>query len=215
MNKFAVLIFLAGFFASCEKLSDSKDRYYNFPADSKTDLKRGDTLVFKSNLNNQAKYNVLNITNGYFWESRSRQDGFDNHPFNYYGCQIIYIDSVGKKSTESQSYILNMSYDISVPLLFNRLVTRRSDFISICNYYSTPPSVFSVINWYKKDYVNRVQDVSTYKILNRQFNNVSYCDIDTSLFKSTESHVLIFYCNLKQGLLGFKCSNGEIFELVE
>lgn len=206
---------MAGIFASCEKLSDSKDWYYNFPSDSKTDLKIGDTLIYKSNLNNLAKYNVLKIANGYFWESRSGKDGFDNHPWSYYGCQIIYIDSVGKKSTESQSYIINNTYDISVPLLFNSQVTHRSDFISICNYYITPPSVLDIINWYNKNYFNRIQDVSTFKILNRQFNNVSYCDIDTSLFKSSESHILIFYCNLKQGLLGFKCSNGEVFELVE
>lgn len=203
---------------SCEKLIDSlkpKDKYYNFPANSKTDMKMGDVLVYKSTINNLAKYSVLKILNGYFWVSRSSKDGIDNHPFNYYECQISYLDSVGKVLTENQSWLINHPQGISVPLLFNSQYIRRSDFISISNnaenFSSAPPA----INWYNKNYNKPIQHSSAFKILNRQFENVVYCDIDTTLYKSPGRHVVIFYCNFKQGLLGFKCSNGEIFELVE
>jgi hypothetical protein len=207
MKKFAALLFMTVLLISCKK----EDVYYYLPANSGTNLKTGDTLSYKSNLNNQAKYVVLKIVDGYFWVSRSSKDGIDNRPFDYYQCQISFIDTVGKVLTQSQNWLVENMQNISVPLIFNGQDTRRSDFISICTYYGGA----SVINWYNMNLNRAIQNISSIKILNRYFENVASCDIDTTLYQTPGRHVKTFYCNIKQGLLGFKCTNGEVFELVE
>jgi hypothetical protein len=207
MKKIVFLLFMTVLLISCKK----EDQYFYLPPNSGTDLKYGDTLTFKSNLNNTAKYVVLKIVNGYFWVSRSSKDGIDNRPFDYYQCQISYIDTVGKALTQSQNWLVQNVQNISVPLLFNEQNTRRPDFISVCTYFSGN----SIINWYNMNYNRAILNITSMKILNRQFENVASCAIDTALYQTPGRHVNKFYCNVKKGLLGFKCTNGEVFELVE
>lgn len=218
MKKLAALILITVLLTSCENLIDSvkpEDKYYYLPANYKTDLKAGDVFVYKSDLNNLAKYRVVKIVNGYFWVSRSSKDGIDNHPFNYYECQITFLDSVGKVFTQSQSWLVDNMQNISVPVKFNSQNTRRSDFISISTYSGENSPAPTIINWYNKNSNKPSRYISELKILNRQFENVAWCDIDTTQYKTPGRHIMSFYCNFKQGLLGFKYSNGEIFELVD
>jgi hypothetical protein len=201
MKKIVFLLFMTVLLISCKK----EDQYFYLPPNSGTDLKYGDTLTFKSNLNNTAKYVVLKIV------SRSSKDGIDNRPFDYYQCQISYIDTVGKALTQSQNWLVQNVQNISVPLLFNEQNTRRPDFISVCTYFSGN----SIINWYNMNYNRAILNITSMKILNRQFENVASCAIDTALYQTPGRHVNKFSCNVKKGLLGFKCTNGEVFELVE
>ena len=57
MKKFATLLLVTVLLTRCEALKP-EDRYHYLSANYKTDLHAGNTLVFKSNLNNMAEYYV-------------------------------------------------------------------------------------------------------------------------------------------------------------
>jgi hypothetical protein len=221
MNKFAILIFLTVVFASCIKLTDSsstaKDIIHSLAANDKTVLNKGDTLVYKSNYNNVAKYCVMQKKTGFIWASISRKDGATSHPWEKWELEISLLDSVGKVMTENQNYIISSSH-FEVPIWASSFYFfPYPDFIKIRNYAngSTFPGTGSLsVNWYDKSILNHQKSTSL-KIMNREFKNVIYYNLDTSSCNTPARHVVAFYCNSQCGLLGFKYSGGEIFELVE
>jgi hypothetical protein len=211
MKKIVLLTITLNLLSGCE-LFTPDDKYFYLPDNWKTTLKKGDTLVYVSNTGKLAKYIVHDVTLGNIWHSLSSKDGIDNPPFAYSQSQITYIDTVGKKETENHYHCPD---NFSVPVVGQAQLYNNAYFISIGIHARLSKERF-YCNWYNKTNYNYSGGIfkTSYKIIDRQFMDVIYRDTDSTLFPAQSKYVKTFYCNIKQGLLGFKYSDGEIFELV-
>jgi hypothetical protein len=214
MNRFSVLTLFAIIFTGCFRIDE--DKIHSLASNDKALVNKGDTLVYKSNYSNYAKYCVMQKKSGFIWVSISKKDGETSHPWEMWELESLLIDSVGKVMTEKQKNIIYASH-FSVPISASSTYFSYPEFIATNNY--TIGSTFTgtgrlSANWYGKKTLNYYKSASQ-KILHRDFKNVIYYDLDTSSYNTTAKYVIKFYCNSQQGLLGFVCSKGEIFELVE
>jgi len=202
------LAIIVTFLSGCEMFKPDDEHYY-LSDSAKTDLKIGDTLIYKSNTDKIAKYKVHDVANGNIWVSLSKKDGIDNPPFAYYEAQVIYIDTVDNNETNNYYHY---SENFSVPTVGTMGVFFNSYFISIGVTAESQVGSMLNCNWYNKS-TSACLYTNSYTILTRQFSDVFYRDTDSTLFLSQGKFVKTFYCNIKQGLLGFKYSDGETYEL--
>jgi len=164
MKKFAVLIVISVFLLGCEK----EDRYIHLKESYRSILKAGDTLLYKSNLNNEAVYVVHLKVKGYFFSDRVP------YPWSYT------VEGPGM----AKNFALGSTFS-------------GTDEFSVSWY-----------NFQQKDFKTRY----TMKILDKEFKNVLICELEPPA-GSTGRYVSTVYCNSRECLLGFKYSDGEIFEL--
>ena len=220
MRKILFLVLLMFILAGCDDWSDllpPKDVNHTLSVNCKSILKQGDTLLYKSNYSNLARYCVMKRITGYFWVSISKKDGEQSRPWEMWDYEAVLIDSVGKTMTQDQKKTLNRASNIEYPIWIYSDNSNYPDFISIRNFargssFAGTGAVSA--RWYNSITKN-YQKSSSLKILNREFKNVVYSDLDPNSNTTSVRQVVTFYCNSTNGLLGFKFSDGEIFELVE
>jgi hypothetical protein len=220
MKEIIALILITVFVTGCEAF-DKKDRHFSLGKEGLSLLKVGDTLVYKSNLNNKAVYTVLKKITGSIWEERdpgmlSLTVEGNNMARDYFQFEAVLIDSAGKKLSEKQNTTLARKNEQTFGRLSSMpcLVFGCPDFITVIN--DADGSTFAGTGklsaiWYSSNPVN-YKTSSSMKILNKNFEKVFYCSVNQTA-DQTKRNVILIYCNSKNGLLGFKYSDGEIFEL--
>jgi len=214
MKQIFVLILIAVFVCGCEK----QDRNINLKDSFRSILEVGDTLIYISNLNNEAVFVVLQKVEGSFFLDR------DPYPWsntvegpgmakNYYQAEATLIDSVGKVLTASQIKIIQEQQLAGILPMYSTTFDFPG-FISIKNFaygstfYGTGKLSLSWYDFQQKDFITR----SSMKILDQEFKNVFFCVLEPQA-GPTGRYVSTVYCNSQKCLLGFEYSDGEIFEL--
>lgn len=192
-----------GFFDSISK----PDRHISLPNDRKFILNEGDTITYRGNYDNLAKYEILKIWNGEYKVTRGGTEG--KPPFDYREFQNVYIDSLGKEISDNLlSEFSQMPSLIHVsPYHYNECIS----IINIAEYLNVQ------VNWYEEMHrlgfqVNEIVDAI--KILNRRFENVFIYRTDTIYDEIPEDQIIIWYYTYKLGFVGFEYKNGEIFEII-
>jgi len=214
MKTIPVFIIILVFLNSCIFFKQN-DRHYYLEKNDKSMLHVGDTLVYISNLNNKAAYVVIKKTWGDFYENQTpvALNATEGKYKDYYQYEATFIDSVGKVLSETQlSALKDIHPPQTLPLQLAYMVSGRSCFISIMNCAEAvlPRGKFSA-NWYNF-HNHSCQQSTSLKILNQKFMNVLYCDIDQPS-GTIGRYVTTVYYNPQKCLIGFKYSDGEIFEL--
>jgi len=215
MKKIISLIFISVLLTGCEK----EDQHYYLDENYRSILNEGDTLIYTSNLNNEAVYTVILKIEGIYNIDRKP------YPWSYivegpqmakkfYQVEYTIIDSVGKVLTQTQEdFLRSLTIHRGGPTFY--YISSLPGFIAISNYAngSTFPGTGKLsVTWYYLQQKS-FKTSSSLKIPNREFKNIIYCDLDP-LPDSTGRYVSTVYFNSRECLLGFEYSDGEIFELV-
>ncbi|MQY79275.1 MAG: hypothetical protein GH151_08815 [Bacteroidetes bacterium] len=183
------------------------DRHFSLPNDRKFIFNEGDTIIYRSNYYNLAKYEILKIWNGECKVTRGGTEG--KPPFDYREFQCIYIDSLGKELS------VRLQYEFSaMPILIGAQPHGFNECISIVNI----AEFLNVrVNWY--DELDRLgfqidETFKTTKILYRRFENVFVYKKETSEIEIQDNQIIIWYYTYKMGFVGFEYKYGEIFEII-
>ena len=212
MKKLKFLTIIVIFLAGCELIKQNDEHFVLSPKFI-TDLEKGDTLIFRSNLNNLSKYIVHEVEYGNIWICHNIQNNNFLPPFTYYESHLILIDTIRSETETKFHYTENFS----VPEMGEHQLFYSPDFFSIGVSAFGGCDICAFCNWYEKnkDYRNgKALSESSSTILGQQFSNVFNLETDSTLFHFQKRHVERFYCNVRQGLLGFEYTDGEIYVLV-
>ena len=214
MKKFLSIIFVFIILVGCDFIS-KPDRYISLPSDNKIIFNEGDTIIYRSNYDKFARYEILKIWNGELKISRGGTES--KPPFDYLEFQAIYIDSIGNERSghpfSEFYYFPSLIQDVG-PFTYDECIS----IVKIAKYINVE------VNWYKE--MHRLgfqvdEIVDTRKILNRQFENVLIYRKDANVYnidpisnEIIKDQIIIWYYTYQRGFIGFEYLNGEVFEII-